>query len=194
MSVSLIGDTVAVAESITGGIIADAFVSEKGASKYFKGGITTYSLSSKEEILHISPTLLKITNGVSITVCECMAKEVATLFKADYGIATTGYAEEEEDGNEPKRISRKRYAYVSLYSSRLNEQYTTIVLERIGDNRNGFRYHVAEVAGFLWVNRNEFLSHEQKPRNDSENEFSIDEDLGIMDRLTHTVIKHARKL
>jgi len=190
MSVSSLGDTVAVAESITGGIIADAFVSEKGASKFFKGGITAYSLSSKEEILHISPALLKMTNGVSKTVCECMAKEVATLFKADYGIATTGYAEEEY-GDEPNRISNKRYAYVSLYSSKVDDQYTTIVLERIGDNRNGFRYHVAEVAGFLWVNRKEFLSHEKIH---DENAFSLDEESELFDHLTHAVIKHARKL
>lgn len=155
MSIKNHVDTLAVAESITGGLVADAIVSNKGASNFFKGGVVTYSMLSKTKIFDISENLITITNGVSKDVCEIMAKSVSQLFNADYGIATTGYAEE---GDEPGRISEKKYAYVSLYSVRHKLAYTTLVLGRSEDSRNDFRYHVTKMAEFLWQNRTEFFN------------------------------------
>jgi PncC family amidohydrolase len=105
--------TLAVAESLTGGLVADAFVSVKGASEFFKGGIIAYSLSIKHDILQVPYSLLDDSNGVSKSVCCEMAKTVANNFAADYGLATTGYAEE---GKEQFRLTEDRYAYVTLYT------------------------------------------------------------------------------
>lgn len=142
--------TLAVAESLTGGLVGDIFVSSQGASKFFKGGIIAYSLSIKHEMLKVDYDLLDKSNGVSEDVCKEMAGNVALMFKADYGIATTGYAEE---GKEPFRLTEDRYAYVSLCDTLNMKSYTTIVLARPSEDRNGFRLHVANVAEFIWNNR-----------------------------------------
>lgn len=89
---SELGVTLAVAESCTGGKIAENITSNPGASAYFKGGLVTYSTSSKVDILKVDPTCIDQHSVVSQEVAEAMAKNVKKLFKSDYGVATTGNA------------------------------------------------------------------------------------------------------
>ena len=85
--------TLAVAESVTGGLLASSFVGEPGASAYFKGSITAYSLESKVDLLKVPSDLVICTNGVDKRIAEVMAQSVSESFGSDYGLATTGYAQ-----------------------------------------------------------------------------------------------------
>ena len=87
-----LGKTISIAESCTGGMIAEKFTANAGASAYFKGSIVSYSTQAKIDILGISKNLIDKYSVVSTNVAEAMAKNAQTLFKTDYAIATTGNA------------------------------------------------------------------------------------------------------
>ncbi len=84
--------TIATAESCTGGKIASVLSSVAGASNYFKGSIVSYATETKIKVLNISETLINEHSVVSSEVAKEMALQVKTIFKTDYGIATTGNA------------------------------------------------------------------------------------------------------
>ncbi len=86
------GKTLSIAESCTGGRIAQAFTSNAGASKYFKGSIVSYATESKVNILEVTQSDIESYSVVSKEVAEAMAKNVRTLFNSDYAISTTGNA------------------------------------------------------------------------------------------------------
>ncbi|MFK7834314.1 MAG: competence/damage-inducible protein A [Winogradskyella sp.] len=87
-----LGQTLAVAESCTGGRIAQAFTANAGASAFFKGSVVTYATASKVKILKVSEDDIKSHSVVSKEVAETMAKNVRVLFNSDYAISTTGNA------------------------------------------------------------------------------------------------------
>ncbi|PQV46583.1 nicotinamide-nucleotide amidase [Jejuia pallidilutea] len=86
------GKTLAVAESCTGGNVAEQFTQNAGASAYFNGGVVTYATESKIKVLGVPKALINEHSVVSAAVAEAMAKNVRDLFNADYGVATTGNA------------------------------------------------------------------------------------------------------
>jgi len=87
-----LGKTLALAESCTGGKIAELFTSHAGASAYFKGGLVTYATQSKIDILGVPETLIATHSVVSAEVAEAMAEKARLLYKSDYAISTTGNA------------------------------------------------------------------------------------------------------
>jgi nicotinamide-nucleotide amidase len=87
-----LGKTLAIAESCTGGKIAENITAYSGASAYFKGGMVTYSTASKINILKVDEDLIEKHSVVSSEVAEAMAQNVKRVFDSDYGIATTGNA------------------------------------------------------------------------------------------------------
>jgi nicotinamide-nucleotide amidase len=87
-----LGKTLAIAESCTGGSIAQSITANAGASKYFRGSIVSYATASKVKLLGISEHLINTHSVVSKEVAEAMAKSVLELFDADYAISTTGNA------------------------------------------------------------------------------------------------------
>jgi nicotinamide-nucleotide amidase len=87
-----LGKTLAIAESCTGGKIAEQFTANSGASAYFKGGIVTYSTQSKIDILDVPESIINTFSVVSKEVAESMAVNAMQLFKSDFAIATTGNA------------------------------------------------------------------------------------------------------
>ncbi|MBW1295534.1 CinA family nicotinamide mononucleotide deamidase-related protein [Aquimarina litoralis] len=86
------GKFLAVAESCTGGKIAQSLTAGAGASAFFKGAAVTYATDSKSDVLGVSETLIEKFTVTSHEVAEAMAIGVKNKFKADYGIATTGNA------------------------------------------------------------------------------------------------------
>lgn len=86
------GKTVAVAESCTGGLLAEKITSVPGASAYFKGGVVTYATQTKVDILKVSQTVIKEHSVVSEPVAKAMAENAKKLFNTDFAIATTGNA------------------------------------------------------------------------------------------------------
>ncbi|MCF7688637.1 MAG: CinA family protein [Cephaloticoccus sp.] len=85
--------TLAVAESLTCGNLQSHIGRISGASNFFLGGITAYSLEQKVRHLGVDRAGASEVNCVSAAVAEQMARGVATLFGADIALATTGYAE-----------------------------------------------------------------------------------------------------
>ncbi|WP_224489212.1 competence/damage-inducible protein A [Robertkochia flava] len=85
-------ETLAVAESCTGGALAARITSVPGASRYFNGGIVSYATKVKEEVLGVSADLIKTHSVVSAVVAEAMALGVRQHLGATYGVATTGNA------------------------------------------------------------------------------------------------------
>lgn len=86
------GRTVATAESCTGGLIAERFTANAGASKYFKGSIVSYTKETKVNILGVSEALIDLHSVVSAEVAEAMAERARSLMNTDFAIATTGNA------------------------------------------------------------------------------------------------------
>ncbi|PYS24445.1 MAG: competence/damage-inducible protein A [Acidobacteria bacterium] len=84
--------TLAVAESCTGGLIAQRLTNVPGASKYFIEGLVTYSNESKVRLLGVDKKLIKEFGAVSQQVARDMARGVRHRAKTDFGLAVTGIA------------------------------------------------------------------------------------------------------
>ncbi|EIJ39561.1 competence/damage-inducible protein CinA-like protein [Galbibacter orientalis DSM 19592] len=85
-------ETVATAESCTGGKIAETFTAIPGSSAYFKGSVVSYATQAKIDVLHVDKALVERHSVVSKQVAEAMALSAQKLFKSTYAIATTGNA------------------------------------------------------------------------------------------------------
>ncbi len=85
-------DTVAVAESCTGGLVGSLITDVPGASSYFDRSLVTYSYAAKLEALAVPRELLDEHGAVSERVAERMAAAVRDIAGVDWGLATTGIA------------------------------------------------------------------------------------------------------
>lgn len=84
--------TVSVAESCTGGLIAERLTSVPGASHVFGFGAVVYSGEAKRKLLKINPALIKAYGEVSEEVASAMATAIQKISKSDYALAVTGIA------------------------------------------------------------------------------------------------------
>jgi nicotinamide-nucleotide amidase len=85
-------ESLAVAESCTGGALASRITRVAGASKYFKGGVIAYSQELKHQQLGVDEQYMHTSGLVNQTVAEAMAKGARERMNADWAIATTGVA------------------------------------------------------------------------------------------------------
>ncbi|MCK6458278.1 MAG: CinA family nicotinamide mononucleotide deamidase-related protein [Planctomycetes bacterium] len=86
------GLTLALAESITGGMLASLVVDQAGASQVLKGSIVAYVAEAKHELLDVPKTVLSKEGTVSEETALRMARAARKKLSADVGIATTGVA------------------------------------------------------------------------------------------------------
>lgn len=86
------GQTIATAESCTGGFIAHKITSIAGSSSYFKGGVVSYDNSVKINILNVEKQRLAEDGAVSEYVAKTMANNVRKLLDVDYSVAVSGIA------------------------------------------------------------------------------------------------------
>ena len=86
------GQTLATAESCTGGLISHKITSVPGSSDYFAGGVVAYSNELKERFLDVDPALLAEHGAVSRQVARAMAEGIRARTGADIGISVTGIA------------------------------------------------------------------------------------------------------
>ena len=84
------GETLALAESCTGGAISARFVSMEGASKYLLGSLVVYSNRWKEEFLRVSPETIAREGAVSSATVREMAEGLLVETEADYVVAVSG--------------------------------------------------------------------------------------------------------
>ena len=86
------GDTLAVAESCTGGAIASKFTAQAGASAYFLCGVVSYSNEAKCQVLGVNPRDIEQYGAVSEQVAKSMAQGIRGVSGAKFAISTTGIA------------------------------------------------------------------------------------------------------
>jgi nicotinamide-nucleotide amidase len=86
------GQTLAVAESCTGGLVASRITDVPGASDYFLAGIVAYANEAKVKYLGVPAELLEAHGAVSEECARAMAEGVRAQTGADWGLATTGIA------------------------------------------------------------------------------------------------------
>ncbi|MEW1687212.1 CinA family protein [Streptomyces sp. NPDC091265] len=95
------GETLAVAESLTGGLVAAELTSVPGASHSFRGSVTAYATPLKSEVLGVDAALLAARGAVDPEVASQMAEGVRKVLGADWGLATTGVAGPEPQDGQP---------------------------------------------------------------------------------------------
>ena len=98
--------TIAVAESLTGGLLMAELVRIPGASAVVRGGVVAYDTSLKRTLLQVDSSLLNVHGPVHADVAKQMAGGVRTLLavngvRADVGVATTGVAGPGPEGGHP---------------------------------------------------------------------------------------------
>jgi nicotinamide-nucleotide amidase len=86
------GETVAVAESLTGGLVCSTLVAVPGASRVVAGGVVAYQTDVKATVLGVSESLLAERGAVDPDVALAMARQVRAKFGATIGLSTTGVA------------------------------------------------------------------------------------------------------
>jgi nicotinamide-nucleotide amidase len=137
------GLTLAVAESMTCGRVQAGIGAISGASGFFLGGITVYSLAQKVRHLGVDRAAAKRVNSVSAAVAAQMARGVCALFGSDIGLATTGYAE-----RSPKDGATDPFAWWALAQVRRGRVVATRHgrVECPGESRTDTQAIVAETA------------------------------------------------
>jgi nicotinamide-nucleotide amidase len=99
------GETLAVAESLTGGLLCARVVDVAGASAVFRGGMVCYATDLKGTLLGVDHRLLAARGAVDPEVAEQMARGVARRLDATWGVATTGVAgPTPQDGHPPGTV------------------------------------------------------------------------------------------
>ncbi|HUW16068.1 MAG TPA: CinA family protein [Actinomycetes bacterium] len=94
------GSTVAVAESLTGGLVTAALTEVPGASRVVRGGVVAYVNDVKHEILGVAGEALAVDGPVSAEVATALAEGVRRRMTATFGVATTGVAgPDQQDGH-----------------------------------------------------------------------------------------------
>lgn len=94
------GRTLAVAESLTGGLLASAFARASSSSKWFRGGIVAYSSAVKYDLLGVPDGPV-----VSEAAALAMARGAGRLLKADVAVAVTGVGgPDPQDGEQPGTV------------------------------------------------------------------------------------------
>ena len=105
------GASVAVAESLTAGLVSGTIGSVPGASAVLRGGVVAYATDLKATLLGVDRDLLDRGGAVQPEVALAMAEGVASRLGATYGVGTTGVAgPDRQDGQPPGTV------YVAVHS------------------------------------------------------------------------------
>ncbi|MFF6903157.1 CinA family protein [Streptomyces hydrogenans] len=95
------GQTLAVAESLTGGLVAAELTGVPGASRAFLGSVTAYATPLKHALLGVEAGLLRERGAVDPEVAVQMARGARDRLGADWGMATTGVAGPDPQDGQP---------------------------------------------------------------------------------------------
>jgi nicotinamide-nucleotide amidase len=130
--------TLAVAESCTGGLIAQRLTNVPGSSRYFIEGVVAYSNDAKTRTLGVEPVLLLEHGAVSAPVAEAMAVGIRKRADTDFGLSVTGIAGP-DGGTEEKPVG---LIYIALADD-VQTQHKKLILP--GD-RHLIRWRASQAA------------------------------------------------
>jgi len=137
--------TLATAESCTGGLIANRITNVPGASKVFVAGYVCYANQAKAQMLNVDPKLIEEHGAVSEPVARALAEHARACAGSDYTLATTGVAG--PTGGSPEKPVGT--VYVALASA---ESETTAKKSFFPTDRETFKELTAQ-AGFEMLRR-----------------------------------------
>ena len=138
LRLSVGGYTIAVAESCTGGLIAERLTDVAGSSRYFLEGVVAYSNESKTRTIGVEPILLLEHGAVSAPVAEAMAEGIRKRAGTDFGLSVTGIAGP-GGGTEEKPVG---LVYIALASEVLTEHRKL----RLPGDRQLIRWRASQAA------------------------------------------------
>src|SRR5690349_1505158 len=95
------GETLAAAESLTGGLLAGFVTGVPGASAVFVGGVVSYATEVKQDLLHVPDEVVESDGVVSARCAEEMAAGVRRLLGTTHALSTTGVAGPEPQEDKP---------------------------------------------------------------------------------------------
>ncbi|MGB2768880.1 MAG: competence/damage-inducible protein A [Candidatus Zixiibacteriota bacterium] len=130
--------TIAVAESCTGGLIGARITNVSGSSKYFERSVVTYSNEAKTQLLNVPSETIKRHGAVSEQVALLMAEGVRKLARTDYGLSVTGVAG--PTGGTPQ----KPVGLVFIGFAHENDSFAQKFM--FGEDRNSNRERAAQAA------------------------------------------------
>ncbi len=96
------GQTLAVAEGATGGLVAHLLTQVPGSSGWFRAGIVAYTDFAKQLILRVAAETIEEQGSIGPEATVQMARLARRLFSADWGLAITGYADATEPAEGPR--------------------------------------------------------------------------------------------
>jgi len=132
-------ETLALAESCTGGFLAHRITNVAGASAVFLEGFVTYANAAKERSLGVDPTLIATHGAVSEEVARAMAEGARRITGADHALATTGIAGP-GGGSEAKPVGTVFIALATKLGSTIVERH------RFPSDRENFKHHTTQTA------------------------------------------------
>ncbi|PVU81656.1 competence protein [Cellulomonas sp. WB94] len=135
------GWSVAVAESLTGGLVIACLVDVPGASSVVRGGVVAYATDLKATLLGVDPELLAARGPVDPDVAMAMAQGVRHLLGADVGLATTGVA-----GPDPQGGHVPGTVHLAVAAPTTTEVRSLLLTGGRGEVRAGARAAVLELA------------------------------------------------
>ncbi|MBL1067145.1 CinA family protein [Streptomyces sp. 7-21] len=153
------GRTLAVAESLTGGLVAATLTAVPGASRSFLGSVTAYATSVKRHTLGVDAALLEERGAVDAEVARQMASGVRRLLGADWGLATTGVA-----GPSPQDGQSVGTVFVAVSSSGTGGA----VAQRLSLDGDRGQIRSASVRAVLALLRNELILPANEAGQDTE--------------------------
>jgi competence/damage-inducible protein CinA-like protein len=115
-------ETLATAESCTGGSIANQITNVSGASEVFLAGYVTYANSAKSDVLNVDSKLIDKHGAVSEAVARAMAEGARTRAASTYGLATTGIAGP-TGGSDEKPVGTVYIALASEHSGTVAKKF-----------------------------------------------------------------------
>jgi nicotinamide-nucleotide amidase len=133
--------TIAVAESLTGGLLGGALTDVAGSSATFRGGVVAYATELKATLLDVDPDLLRRDGAVQPEVAAAMARGAAGLLGATFGLATTGVAgPDPQDGHPPGLV------YLALAGPGIGADGSVVVALQLAGGRAEVRHETVRRA------------------------------------------------
>lgn len=146
--------TLAIAESCTGGALANRVTNVPGASAVFLAGFVTYANEAKADVLRVTKTTISTHGAVSEAVARQMAEGALARTNADYALATTGIAGP-GGGSEEKPVGT---VFIAVASA---DGETQVHRRRFLTDRASFKQLASETA--LELLREKLVAEESEP-------------------------------